>query len=180
MQYHRILLNTIKYHVIACNTIEYHAIPLNTNEYYSIAKYHRIPCNTIEYHLIPSKSSVLSTVLHPSKMAFYNTFIGLCEVKNSLKMAKHFFLLYTRLKRLISAWHVHGHAHEISDAWPTLVETVDNVEVVEVVGVVDVRKVSQVGKSGRSGRFCLVWFGLNQTPHIDWSQAVSGGGAYLR
>ena len=96
-------------------------------------------------------------VLHPSKMAFYNTFIGLCEVKNSLKMAKHFFLLYTRLKRLISAWHVHGHAHEISDAWPTLVETVDNVEVVEVVGVVDVRKVSQVGKSGRSGRFCLVW-----------------------
>ena len=70
MQYHRILLNTIKNHVIACNTIEYHAIPLNTNEYYSIAKYHRIPCNTIEYHLIPSKSSLLSTVLLPSMMAF--------------------------------------------------------------------------------------------------------------
>ena len=71
---------------------------------------------------------------------------------------------------------MHGHAHEISDAWPTLVETVDNVEVVEVVGVVDVRKVSQVGKSGRSGRFCLVWFGLNQTPHIFFfiGQVVMG------
>ena len=43
---------------------------MNTNEYYSIAKYYRIPCNTIEYHPMPSKSSVLSTVLHPSKMAF--------------------------------------------------------------------------------------------------------------
>ena len=115
MQYHQILLNTIKYHVIACNTIKYHAIPLNTNEYYSIAKYHRIPCNTIEYHLIPSKSSVLSTVLHPSKMAFYNTFIGLCEVKNSLKMAKHFFLLYAWPTLLVLAmrqkFHAHGHAH---------------------------------------------------------------------
>ena len=108
MQYHQILLNTIKYHVIACNTIKYHAIPLNTNEYYSIAKYHRIPCNTIEYHLIPSKSSVLSTVLHPSKMAFYNTFIGLCEVKNSLKMAKHFFFTIHPVKapdkRVACAW----------------------------------------------------------------------------
>ena len=56
---------------------------------------------------------------------------------------------------------MHGHAHEISDAWPTLVETVDNVEVVEVVGVVDVRKVSQVGQVG------FVWFGLVSELELD-------------
>ena len=67
-------------------------------------------------------------------------FIGLCEVKNSLKMAKHFFFTIHPVK---------APDKRVACACATLVETVDNVEVVEVVGVVDVRKVSQVGKSGR-------------------------------
>ena len=95
-QYHWIPLNTIEDHWIplipldTINTIQYHHIPSNALEY------HWMQLNTIQYDPLPSNttySSIHTTVLHPSKMAFFHkrsSLLGLWGRGKGVKKGRYF------------------------------------------------------------------------------------------